>query len=88
MAQNVILQCCDLERSSSSVKVKINSIRPLPFTHKYTCEVSLKSYLAIYPLHYGRAIIDPMVSRRKKKKEGIKEIQFDRRWHFVKQMYP
>ena len=44
MAQNVILQGCDLERSRSSVKVKkFFFIKPQPLTHKYTCAVSLKS---------------------------------------------
>ena len=33
-----------LERSRSSVKVTNLFIRPLPFTYKYTCEVSLSSY--------------------------------------------
>ena len=47
MAQIVILQGCDLERSRSSVKVKTFSIRPPPPTHKYTCDVSLKFYASL-----------------------------------------
>ena len=56
MAQNVILQGCDFERSRSSVKVKMFSINLPPPTHKYTCEVSSKSYCQFF--HYGRAIIN------------------------------
>ena len=42
MAQNVVFQVCNLERSRSSMKVKKFSIRPPPPTHKYMCEVPLK----------------------------------------------
>ena len=56
MAQNVILQGCEVERSRSSVKANKFSIRPLPFTHKYTCEVSLKSYCQF--VCYGVPIVD------------------------------
>ena len=50
MADNVILFGCDIERSRSSVKVKNFSIRRLPATLKYTCEVSLKSYYQYFLL--------------------------------------
>ena len=64
MAQNVISQGCDLERSRSLVKVKKFSIRLLSLIHKYTCEASSKSYCQFY--HYGIAIVDQKVARRKK----------------------
>ena len=35
MAQNVILQHCDLERSRSSAKINKFSIIPLPPAHKF-----------------------------------------------------
>ena len=56
MTQNVIFQGCDLERSRASVEVKQFSIRLPPPTHKYTCEISLKSYCQ-FSL-YGRVIVD------------------------------
>ena len=67
MAQNVILQGCDLERSRSSVKVNKFSIKSLSPTHKYTCEVSLKSYNQFFS--YGLSIVDRKVARRKTKKK-------------------
>ena len=67
MAQNVILQVYDLERSRPSVKVKWFSIRPLPRTHKYTYQVSLKSYCQFF--RYDVPIIDQNVARKRKKKE-------------------
>ena len=72
MAQNVILQGCDLERSRSSVKVKNFSIRPPTFTCKYTYEVSLKSYCQVF--WYGRAIVDQMLAGGERRKS--KEKQF------------
>ena len=64
MAKNMILQVCDLEKSRSSVKVNKFSIRPPSLTHKYMCEVSLKSYRQFFS--YGLLIIDRKVARRKK----------------------
>ena len=56
IAQNVIVQCCDLERSRLSIKVTNVSIRSPPSTHKYICEASLRSYCQFCV--YGRAIAD------------------------------
>ena len=68
MAQNVIFQVCDLERSRSSMKVKKFSIRPPPPAHKYTCEVPLKycQFWIVSIVSYGLSIIDRKVARRKK----------------------
>ena len=72
MAQNVSLQGCDLEMSRSSMKVKNFSIRPSTFTHKYTCEASLKSYCHFFFFFDGVAIVDQKmdggIRRRSKKK--------------------
>ena len=48
MAQNVILLGGDLERSRLSRVVNNFSISPPPSTHKYMCEVSLRSYLQFF----------------------------------------
>ena len=87
MAQNIILIGCDLKRWKSSVNVKRFSIRPLPLTHKYTCEVLSKSYCKFF--HYGRAIVDWMVARRRRTKEDrTYEKQFDGRWQSGMQTMP
>ena len=65
MAQNVILQLCDLEGSRSSVKVKKFSIRPPLTTCKFMCEVSSKSYGQFFC--YSIPIIDQKVARKRKK---------------------
>ena len=67
MIQNVILRGCDLERLRSSMKAKSFSHRSPPFTDKYACEVSLKSYFQF--CRYCRTVIDQRVARRKKKEE-------------------
>ena len=84
MAQTVILQGCDLERSMSSVKVNKFSIRPRhpPIS---TREVSLKSYNQVFS--YGLSIVDRKVARRKrKKKDRIWQKHFNTGWHFVMQI--
>ena len=45
--QNVILQVCYLERSSSSIKVKMFLLASTPSSiYKYTCKVSSRSYFS------------------------------------------
>ena len=68
MAQNVILQVYDLERSRLSMKVKWFSIRPLPPTHKYMYQVSLKFYCQFF--RYDAPIVDQNVARKRKKEDA------------------
>ena len=65
MAQTVILQGCDLERSRSSMKVKtfLSGPRHLPIK----CEVSSKSYGQCFC--YGVPIVDQKVARKKKERK-------------------
>ena len=71
MAQNVILQDSDIERSRSFVKVNCFFIKPPPFTRKYMCEVSLKTYCQIFC--YG---VEQSLTKRWRgeriRKEGLK----------------
>ena len=67
MDQNVVLQVCELERSRSSMKVKLflSDLRHLLISTQ--CEVSWKFYNQFF--WYGRAIIDQKVARNKKKRK-------------------
>ena len=66
MAQTVILQGCDLERSRSSMKVKsfLSGPRHLPIS---TSVVSSKSYGQCFC--YGVPIVDQKVARKKERKK-------------------
>ena len=86
MAQNVILQGCDLERSMSSVKVNKFSIRPRhpPIsTHvKFHWNLIIRFLVTVF-----QSLTERWPGRRKmKKKDRIWQKHFNTGWHFVMQI--
>ena len=71
IVQNVILAFYDLETSRLSVKVNKVSFRPLPLTHKYTCEVSLRSYRHLF--RFSRTIVLPKACQGKEERRQEKQ---------------
>ena len=87
MAQNVILQGCDLEGSRLSVKVKTFFIRPLPPTHRHSWSF-IKILLPVFPLRCSDRWPKGGQEKKKERKKKRWQKHFDSCWLHVAQITP